>query len=233
MNNLRIISGRTALLATASVVVLLAAAGCESDAVAPQDPAPTATLADAATQAGLVARAATVVAPQIVTFAGKSAADRSAADKSPADVYSHTFTAPPISGTVYLAFFAADAPSSWQTADAASLYTAPGEALVISIDTGGAVALSFDIAAAIDRQADTAVVDGDGTFASGVFTGAFSFASLAVSAASPYPTGGSMTFTGGGHTLVVTFDGSATAVMAVDGTARYTCNLATGAVSPI
>lgn len=216
--------GRRAL---ALLLPLLLAAGmflggCESDATAPQEPAPQLSEQDATGQAALVAMAVAEVGPEVVTFSevGKT-------------VYSRSF-ATDVTGTVWLDFRtggADGASATWSTGDWARLYTADGEPLSIAIGQGGSVQLTLDIDADINQGLDTAVVGGGGTFASGVYNATFAFTDLAVSAANNYPTGGTMTFNGAGFVMTVTFNGTNVATVAVTGHGAWLVNLDTGVVT--
>lgn len=216
--------GRRALaLLPLLLAALLVSGGCESDATAPQDPTPALTEEDAATQAGLVAMAVVQVGPEVVNFSepGKQ-------------VYSRTF-AGDIAGTVFLDFrmgSADGAPATWVLGTWARMYTGAGDPLVIAIgNAGGTAELGLDINAALNRVADTAVVGGGGTFSSGPYSATFSFTDLAIEASGSYPTGGSMTFTGGGFTMTVSFDSTNTATITITDHGTWYVNLDTGEVS--
>ncbi len=201
---------------------LLMLAGCSDDPVAPQDEIPDLTADDVAHQAGFVAAAAGVVGPLVIDFDGKT-------DK---DSYSHTFDSD-VTGTVHMDYFlggAAGTPVPWNEADYAHLYTADGEWLTVALGVGGTVTLTFDIGADLDRDADTATINGGGTFATGPHSATFTFNDLVVAKGSSYPSSGSLTFTGGGHTATVTFDGSSFAHLSVAGGDDYSVNLQTGEV---
>lgn len=220
--------GRTGARALSAAMLALAAllmlGGCESDATAPQDPAPALSEADAAAQAGLVAMAVVQVGPEVINFAeiGKT---------NPP--YSRSF-AGDVSGTVYLDFRlgGADGPhATWATGNWVRLYTNVDEELTISIgEFGGTAQLGLDINAELNRVGGTAVVNGGGTFATGPYAATFTFADLAV-ASEGYPSGGSMTFTGGGFVMTVAFDGSSIATVTVQGLGTWYVNLDTGEVS--
>lgn len=208
-----------ALLATGLLL-----GGCESDATAPQDPAPPLTESDAATQAGTVAMAVAAVGPEVLNFSepGKT-------------IYQHTFTEDVI-GTAWLDFRLGGeggASADWSTADWARLYTVADEPLVVPVGLGGSVELTFNITADINQGLDSAVVGGGGTFTSGVHAATFAFVDLSVTGTDSYPTGGSMTFSGGGFNMTVAFDGSNLAVITVTGHGSWSFNLDTGALTPI
>lgn len=223
INGLR---GRCAL--TLMLPLLLAAGmflgGCESDATAPQEPAPQLSEREAASQAGLVAMAVVQVGPEVITFndAGKT-------------VYERSFIGGEneVSGTIFLDFrmgSADGASATWVNGTWVRLYTAAGEPLNIAIGSGSAQ-LVLDINAALNRTLNTAVVGGGGSFASGPYAATFSFTNLAIAAANNYPTGGSMTFNGAGFVITVTFNGTNTATLVVQGHGTWSINLDTGAVT--
>jgi hypothetical protein len=205
----------------------LLVAGCESDSVAPQDDVPALSSADVAGQTGRVAMAASMVAPVAVNFAGK-------ADK---DLY--VWTPPnPISGAVQLAFFTGGAPSAWSGADHVDISTDPESPLVIPVGIEGAegtVLLGFDLGADIDRSADPdqAVINGTGTYQSGPYPATFAFEGLVVDGGGSYPGGGTMTFTSGGHTGTVTYDGTDTATLVMDDGSGFVIDLNDGTVTPV
>lgn len=223
IDNLR---GRTAVALL--VPVLLAAGmflgGCESDATAPQDTAPALTAQEAANQAGYVAIAVTTVGPEILNYSGAGK-----------DIYPHTFSGDVV-GTVSLDFRlggSGGTPSTWSAADWGRLYTATGEPLTVPIGVGGLVELGFDITADIDQGLDSAVLGGGGTFRSGVHVATFAFTDLAVTGSGSYPTGGAMSFTGGGFAMTVAFNGTNLATVTVTGHGAWTLDLATGALTPL
>jgi hypothetical protein len=219
IDNLR---GRTAaaLLAPLLLAATMFLGGCESDATAPQDPAPTLSAQETANQAGYVAMAVAQVGPAIVTFNGTGK-----------NVYSHSFPSP-LSGTAKLDFRQGGSdgtPATWSAGDWARLYTADGEPLTIAIANMGGAALTFDISAGIDQGLDSATLGGGGTFRSGVYLATFTFTDLAVSGAGGNRTSGTMSFTGGGFAMTVRFHGTDNlATITVAGHAPWTINLATG-----
>jgi hypothetical protein len=209
------------------VPVLLAAGmflgGCESDATAPQDPTPALTERDAANQAGYVAMAVAQVGPTVVTFSeiGKN-------------VYTRSFIGD-VSGTVALDFRLGGpdgTPATWSAGDWARLYTEVGEPLNFAIGSSGGVTLTLNITADINQGLDSAVLGGGGSFQSGVHLATFAFTDLAVTAAGDYPTGGTMSFTGGGFAMTVAFNGTNLATITVTGHGVWTLNLDTGILTP-
>lgn len=224
MNTVRaFLRGRGALALLLMIpAALLVLGGCESDPTAPQDPAPQLSEQDAATQAGLIAMAIVDVGPEVLTFseAGKT-------------VYSRSFIGD-VSGTVFLDFRLGgpSGPSAtWATGTWARLYTGEGEPLNIAIgENGGSAQLGLDISGDLNRGAGTAVLNGGGTFNSGPYAATFTFDDLAV-AASGYPGGGSMTFTGGGFVMTVAFNGTNIATVTVQGHGTWFVNLDTGVVT--
>lgn len=225
MNTVRaFLRGRGALALLLMIpAALLVLGGCESDATAPQDPAPQLSDDDAAAQAGLVAMAIVDVGPEVLTFseAGKT-------------IYSRSFIGD-VSGTVYLDFRLGgpSGPSAtWATGTWARLSTAAGEPLNIAIgDNGGSAQLGLDITGDLNRGAGTAVLNGGGTFSSGPYAATFTFDDLAV-ATTGYPAGGTVTFTGGGFVMTVAFNGTSTATITSNLHGTWFVNLETGAVTP-
>jgi hypothetical protein len=210
-----------ALLAAMLLALGLLAGGCESDATAPQE-TPALSEQGAATQAGMVAMAIVQVGPDMINFSEPTK-----------QVYSRTF-AGDISGTVYLDFrVGADGvPATWAVGNWVRMYTGAAEPLVITIgDAGGSAQLGLDVNAALNRVDSSAVIGGGGTFTTGPYSAAFTFTDLAIASAAGYPTAGSMTFTGAGYTITVTFDGTNVATITVSGLGTWYVNLDTGVVS--
>lgn len=198
--------------------------GCESDATAPQDPTPPLTESDAATQAGYVAMAVATVGPEVLNFSEPAK-----------NIYQHTFSGD-VTGTAWLDFRlggAGGTSATWSAADWARLYTVADAPLVVPVGIGGSVELTFNITADINQGLDSAVVGGGGTFTSGVHSATFAFVDLAVTGTGSYPTGGSMTFSGGSFQMTVTFDGTNIAVIAVTGHGSWSFNLDTGDLTPL
>lgn len=219
MKTIRGILGRVGALTL--LLVMIAVGGCESDATAPQDPTPPLSEEDAVTQSGLVAMAIVDVGPELVTFSvpGKT-------------VYSRSFLGD-ISGTVYLDFRLggpAGPSATWEDGTWARLYTEAGEPLNVTVGESGSAQLGLNINGDIDRVADTAVINGGGTFSSGPYSAAFAFDDLEV-AETGYPGGGAMTFTGGGFTMTVAFNGTNVATVTVQGHGTWFVNLDTGVVT--
>lgn len=211
-----------ALLSAALIVLALFAVGCSSDATAPQDPAPTLTEQDSATQAGAVAFAIAQVGPEILRFSGVAKAD-----------YSHTF-AGDVVGTVYLNYRIGGpngTPATPGTGDWARLFTAPNLPLTATVGPA-TVELGLDVTADINQGTSSAVLGGGGVFRTGVHTALFTFTNLAVTEAGNYPTGGSMTFTGALFSMTVTFNGTNIATITVTGHGTWLLNLDTGVLTP-
>jgi hypothetical protein len=211
-----------ALLMAALLALGLLAGGCESDATAPQDPAPALSEEGAATQAGLVAMAIVQVGPDMISFSEPTK-----------QVYSRTF-AGDISGTVFLDFRvgANGVPATWAVGNWVRMYTGAADPLIVTIgNAGGSAQLGLDVNAALNRVDSSAVVGGGGTFSTGPYSAAFTLTDLAIASAAGYPTGGSMTFTGAGYTITVTFDGTNIATVTVSGLGTWYVNLDTGVVS--
>lgn len=223
-------------LVTALMLPLLLAGGlvlggCNNDAVAPHDEAPALTAGDVAGQAGFVAMATGIVGPQTVEFTAKS-------DKNS---YSHVFAGGNVAGTIFLDFFTGGAGGTSATPDVAdyvNLYTADGAPLILTVGLEGlegTIALGFDIAADLDRDAnpDTATITGGGTFASGPYTADFTFGGVVVASGASYPSAGTLSLTGSGFTMTVTFNGTNMANMVDGDGALYRINLDTGEVTAL
>jgi hypothetical protein len=222
MNTVRAFLRRSGALALLLVIpAALLVGGCESDATAPQDQTPALSERDAATQAGLIAMAIVDVGPEIVNFSGVGKT-----------VYSRSFLGD-ISGTVFLDFRLGGpdgASATWANGTWARLYTAAGEPLNIAVGESGSAQLGLNITGDINRVADTAVINGGGTFSSGPYSATFTFDDLAV-AATGYPGGGTMTFNGGGFVMTVAFNGTNIATVTVQGHGTWFVNLDTGVVT--
>lgn len=227
-------NGGAGLLA---LVLLLACGlllgGCESDSVAPNDDLPQVTEQEAAQQAALVAAGVSRVGPALVNFDGsKSLEDEPG-------FYTYTFpSGGDVSGSIHLQYYSggpSGVPSMWDDADYGRLFTPVGSLLVISLDLGGGVVptvgLGFQIQGDIDRDTDSAVVNGVGNFVSGDMMAGFSFSDLLVSGLSSYPSGGTMGFTSGTLELTVIFDGDHTANVEIGEVVSYVIDLDTGEVA--
>jgi len=224
--------GLAALLLLAGGLLLN---GCESDATAPRENLPPPTAQEAAQQAALVAVSAAKVGPKLVTFNGTVLAEKELG------VYPYTFPeGGNITGSIMLEFFTGGPTgthSAWGDADYGLLYS-PGEEMVTaSVDLGGGVGpifgVSFDLHGDINQAQDTATVSGTGTFVTGDISDDFSLTNVVVQALSGYPEGGSLTLKAGSHEVVVTYDGSSTAGVAVNAVAMFTVDLDTGILSPV
>jgi len=204
--------------------------GCENDTVAPHDEVPVLNEGEVASQAGWVSMAAAIVGPQTIEFANKT-------DKTS---YQHVF-AGVVVGTVHLDYYLGGpdgTSATWNEGDYVELYTAAEEPLVITVglsSSPGTVLLAFDIAADIDRDAtpDTATINGGGAFTSGPYGAAFEFDNLVVTHGVRYPAAGTMTLSGSGFTLTVTFDGDHTAILTSSDGATYIIDLDNGDTTPV
>lgn len=223
MNNLKIVLGAGLILLTGAFF----AGGCSSDSVAPQDETPELTQENVAGQAAMVATAITEVGPQLVNFTPSKT------------VYTYDFAGYDyVDGQVQIDFRLGGADGSSSTpsqADYGHLWTVGETGLTLTYDTGvteSAMYLTADLMADIDQANDRAtILDGSGgILVSGIFTGSYAIDGLVVGATG-YPSAGTLTFTGGAHELVVTFNGSSTAIIAADGDNVATVNLDTGAVT--
>ncbi len=211
----------------------LVLAGCESDAVAPQENLPPLTEKGAAQQAGLVAVGIAKAGPQILNFNGNKELG----------IYTHEFTQGGISGSVMLEFFtggAGGAHSHWDDADYGLFYTPEGAEITVALDLDGLepdFGLTFDLYGDIDQVADTAAVAGSGNFTSGDSSHAFNIPDddPVVVVAGDHPTGGMFAYSADGFSLVVVYDGDVTADVYVSDAPEpgYSINLDTGIVTAI
>ena len=221
--------GLSMVLILPAVAGLVLLGGCSNDPVTPQDEQPALSADDVATQAGLMAMAAGIIAPQTIDFAGKS-------DK---DSYQYPFTGDVV-GVVFLDYYTGGAGGTsapWSTADYVELYTADDAPLVAAVGASGfegTVVLGFALNADLDRDStpDMATINGGGTFASGGYGATFAFTNLVVVQGNSYPDSGSMAFTAAGFVATVTFNGNSTALMAVSNGTSWIVNLASGEISP-
>jgi hypothetical protein len=199
--------------------------GCASDETAPHDELPALEREDVAGQSGYLAMALAEIGPLALEYGGK-------ADSSDGR-YQSFFGSAQIQGVVELYFETAGEPSGYQTADFASAWTAEGSPLLIFPLPGGiAWLLSFTLDSAIDQGAGTAVVSGSGVLAVGNYEATWSVEGLAVAANGDWPSEGLLSFTNEGFTATVTFDGDATATVAV-GEASWILNLENGTLTEL
>lgn len=209
-------------------------AGCESDAVAPNDTLPALTEGEVAQQAGLVAAGLAQVGPQILTYNGGKA--------GPAvlGVYPYDFTNEDnITGEIVLEYFdggPGGVHSTWDDADYGLLYTPEGKNVTVALDLGGGVepifSVTFDLYGPIDQTADTATVSGSGTFTSQAFVRDFTLADVVLTEVSSYPSGGTLAYTSGSIDLTVTYDGTRFVTAEINGGGAFVVDLDTGLVSP-
>ncbi len=199
------------------VAGLLILAGCGSDALAPQDPAPALTDQDSANQAGLVAYAVSEVGPLAVTFDQKS------------QVYSFP-EGSPVQGSVYLDFRSGGAmgtPADASVADYVQISTVGDDGLTIESPLGGVIHLTADLMATIARGANdsaTLLAGSGGTLDAGAYTATFTMSDLTVFE-SGYPSGGPIVFDNGFHVLQLNFNGSSMVDISLDGAVRWTFDL--------
>lgn len=223
INNLKIVLGAGLILLTGAFF----AGGCSSDSVAPHDDTPELTQENVAGQAAMVAMAITEIGPQLVNFVPNKT------------VYTYDFAGYDyVDGQVQLDFRLGGADGSSSTpsqADYAHLWTLGENGLTLTYETGvtqSAMYLTADLMADIDQANDRAtILDGSGgILVSGIFTGSYAMDGLVVRATG-YPLSGTLTFTGGAHVLVVTFNGSPTAIISADGATVAAVNLTNGDVT--
>ena len=224
----------------ALIVICLAGlwliSGCESDPVAPQDEVPSLDQEDVAWQASVLALALAKVTPQAIQFDARKS--------DPPLSYSLDDPGLGLFGTVFLDYRmdAEDGPHA--TPDDGTfvrIYTESGELAVIKTPVGGAVAMTFDLKATIDRDDDTAVfIEGssgtyetgtyeDGEFTLGHYSATFQLDNLAVDLNQEFPVAGYLIFTSGGHTIVVEFGGNILTVHLES--MELTINLTTGEIT--
>ena len=211
----------------AALALLGVLAGCESDAVAPQDELPTVTARGAATQAGIVAAA--------VTEAGQKLVQTIGIDK---DVVEEPITGQGgVVGSVFLDFRTGPdgAPATPAAATWARLYTEAGSPLTYTNPVGGSVTtFALDLMADLDRPGDTAkVLQGSG----GVMTSVDNVVEFAmtgvIEGSVGYPADGTLDVTSADHFAQVTFNGTNEATMMVDHARTFIVNLDTGLVTEI
>jgi hypothetical protein len=221
-------------IATVLMLMLTAAwflGGCSSDSTAPNDDLPPLSNEDIAGQAGFLAVALVQIAPLSVDYDGA---------KSPAQgEYTYTFApGDPVQGTVNLEF-RDGGPSGdlahYADADWSRAYTSSGAPLSVEVIEGAVPwVLSFNLTSDIDRQNDTATVNGSGLLIVGSYLATWSLDALVVYSGetTTWPGSGTMTFTADGRTATVTFDGDHTATIEIDGE-TYILDLENGALTPV
>lgn len=223
-NTLKCILGSALVLMLGGLLVT----GCDSDSVAPQDQTPEMTEESAANQAALVALAMAEVSPQLVNFTPSKT------------VYTYDFAGYDfVTGSVQIDYRLGGAEGASSTpgeADWAHLWTVGENGLVLSSPEleglESATYFTADITADIDQMAETATIlaGSGGHIISGVIDSTYEVAGLVVGGTG-YPSGGTLTFIGGGHTIVVAFDGTVNAQISLDGATQWVVNLDTGVVS--
>jgi hypothetical protein len=206
-------------------------AGCSSDTTAPSDNLPPLEKSDVAAQSGFLAVAMVDIAPLGLAY--------SEAKTQKVGDYTYTFApGDPVQGTVNLQFRLGGPdgePVSYDEADWARAFTAAGEPVTVELVEGGVPwQLSFNLLSDIDRENDTATVNGGGTLVVGNYTATWTVDGLVVFSddTTTWPAQGTLTFTNSGITAVVTFDGDHTATVEVDGEV-YTLDLNTGELTEV
>ena len=206
---------------------LLVLGGCASDPVAPQDDDPVLTPEDTAYQSTVVAKALAEVGPQVLRMSSSK------------NIYPYTFDGTAgISGTVEMDFRlggSEGAPATSQAADWAHLYTTDEAGLVFETPLGGQTFLVLSIMCDINQATDTATIltGSGGTLTSGVTTGTFAIDNLVVTAVGNYPSAGTISFSSGGNSVSVTFNGTVNAVISIDGVPHWMANLDTGELAEL
>jgi hypothetical protein len=203
---------------------------CSSDSTAPDDSLPPLSNKDVASQAGYLSAAIVEVAPLSLTYQGVKAADGEDHYDFPEDGM--------VQGRVHLEFRDGGAEgdlSDFDVADWAKAWTAAGEPLIINLvdyDEAVPLLLSFMLESDLDQESDprTAVVNGGGQLVVGDYLATWTVDDLVVFDQEPYwPQSGSISFTSGGITATVTFNGTSIATVTV-GDLTFDINLATGAL---
>lgn len=210
-------------------------AGCESDPVAPQDGAPELTEQEAAQRASLVAVSVAKIGPEIL----KARSLKKSADEL--GVYPYTFPeGGDVSGTVIMEYFTGGAEgthSTWNDADYGLLFTEVGEVVDVAVplpmapEVTVAFAIDFNLSGPINRLADNAVVSGTGRFIVGSWIEDYTLTSVVVTGINDYPSGGTIEYVSGSHALLVTYDGSDTAMVSVNGVDLYSIDLDTAQIT--
>lgn len=222
----------------AALVLILAmgllVAGCESDPVAPQEEIPAQTQTEAAQQAALVAAGVAKIGPVILE-------DQTLKELG---VYPYTFPeAGNVSGMVVMEYFTGGpegAHSHWNDADYGMMYTPDEELVDVSVtlpfgEEGITVgfSLDFDLYGPINRAEDFATVSGTGNYITGAGVSPFTMTEVVVSGINDFPTGGTLLFETGIFAVEVTYNGTDTGMMAVNGVDLFTVDLDTGLITPI
>lgn len=219
MNNLKIASTFGLALLLGGLVLV----GCESDSVTPNDEIPALTVENAAYQAALIDVAIAELAPGVLNFTPSKT------------VYEYDFEGYEyVDGLVYIDYLlggpdGADATPS--EADYAHLYTPGDNPLTISYEgaPASAMTLAANIMADLDQTAETAEIlaGSEGSLVADPYTGTYAIDGLVVGSTG-YPSSGTITFIGGGHTLVSAFDGTNLVTVSVDGAPTWWVDLDTG-----
>ena len=212
-------------------------AGCDSDPVAPQEGPPALTEQEAAQRAGLVAVSMARIGPEIL----EARTLKDAADEL--GVYPYTFpVGGDVTGTVIMEYFTGGAEGShshWNDADYGMIYTETGSALDVEIplpvapEVVVAFSVDFYFAGPINRLVDTATVSGSGNFVAGAWTEHFTMTNVQVTGFNDYPSGGTIEYVSGAHTLLVTYDGSDAAIVSVDDVDLYAIDLDTAQITSL
>jgi hypothetical protein len=205
------------------VLGLVLVAGCESDSVSPNDEVPALTEENAAYQAAMVAMALGELGPQMVNF-------------SPAkNVYTYDFEGYEyVDGEVEMDFRLVGpegAPATPSQADWVGLQTLGENGLTLTYEgfEGSAMFLTANLQATLDHDADTATViaPSGGTLVAGEYPGTYDIDGVVVGS-SGHPTAGTITFTGGEHTIEVEFNGTAIVPVSVNDVVTWELNLDNG-----
>ncbi len=216
---------KTFLPVVALLALLAALAGCESDAVAPQDQLPPPSRQDTAIQSGMVAYAISEIGPRIMAPAG------------PNKVVEHiTWTGEHgLTGTVHIDYRLGPdgTPAAGDVATWAHLFTDAGAPVIYTVPgLGGQTMFDLDVTATLDQVLDQATIlaGSGGTMTSGDTVVTFEMLGIVVGSGG-YPLAGGLTITSGAHVAEVMFNGTNMVTMIVDSADTYFINLDTGEVT--
>jgi hypothetical protein len=155
-------------------------------------------------------------------------------------IYPYTFpVGGDVTGTVIMEYLVGGAEgthSHWNDADYGMIYTETGTDLDVAIplpdapEVSVAFSVDFYFAGPIDRPADTATVSGSGNFVVGAWTEHFTMTDVVVTGFNDYPSGGTIEYVSGAHTLLVTYDGSDRAIVSVNDVDLYAIDLDTAQI---
>ena len=195
--------------------------GCESDSTAPNEDLPPLESQDVATQSGAMATSMMQALPRIWDPTTNKAIGE----------YQYSFFGGFVTGTVFSEFRDTEGGNlvDHGVAGWARIYTE--DPLVVTLfDDGIPWLLGFDIEADIDQALDQAIANGSGSLTVGDYLATFTVSDVVVAQGSDYPTSGTISFTSGGITATVTFNGSGNAAVTV-GDDSWIIDLDNGSIS--